>query len=55
MLAIKINNKGSFVVIDKVNIDKFKLDNYMIYKDYILTDLDTFLANNKDAILKLSS
>lgn len=52
-LAIKLNRKGWLVGFKKSISDKFKLDNFITYKDCIVTDLTSFLENNASLIKKL--
>lgn len=50
--VFRINRKGSFVAFDK-KYSNFKLDNYCVYFEYIVTDFEMFFQNNKDAIFDL--
>ena len=52
-LCMKFNRKGTYVLFDNKHLPHFQLDNHIIYKNYIFTDLDTFLLKNKDVIMKL--
>jgi len=55
IVAIKINNMGSFVVFEEKYAKDFQLSNRFIYKTFILTDLKSFLNTNKEKILKISA
>lgn len=50
IICIKINSRGWMVVFNKVLINKFKLQNHVIYNDYIVTGLNSFLTDNRKAI-----
>lgn len=52
-LCMKFNRKGTYVLFDKKLLDKFQIDNYTVYKNYIFTDLDKFLLKNKDIIMQI--
>lgn len=54
LLCFKITNRGQYVVFDKKLLDKFVVNNHTVYKDYIITDLMSFLENNVGIILQLS-
>jgi hypothetical protein len=51
----KINNLGSYICFDQTLQQHFVLDNYSVYKNYIVTGFQTFLNSNKDAIISLCS
>jgi hypothetical protein len=51
-LCMKFNNIDWFVLVEKSSVDTngYKLENYMSWKNYVVTDLRTFFAINKEAI-----
>lgn len=54
-LAIKLNRKG-WLICFKQNIStKLVLSNYIVYKDYIVTDLTSFLEKNSNIIKDICS
>lgn len=56
-LLFKINNKGQYVVFNKLNFKLFKVENYLQYNvngtKCIIAKLDDFFEENKDYILEL--
>lgn len=54
-LCIKINRRGTFIVFDSAIMNHFVLDNFVRYKQYVFTDLNSFVQKNKDSILKMCS
>ena len=54
-LCMKFNRKGTYILFDKKLFDKFQVDNYIVYKNYIFTDLEQFLLKNKDIIMQLTA
>lgn len=52
-VVFRINHKGTFAVFDQEHLQKFKLDNYCIYKTNIVTEFETFFSNNKDQIFNM--
>lgn len=54
LLIMKFNNQGIWAVYDKNKFSNFELSNYMVYKDYIITNFKEFIVNNKQQIIDLS-
>lgn len=53
-LCIKINFKGWFVCFHKKWLGQFKIENYSVYNDYIVTGANEFFDANKEKILELN-
>lgn len=54
-VIFKINNKSSYIVFKKEYNNIFKLENYCIYKDFIVTEFKPFVEQNVQEIIKLCS
>jgi len=52
-LIIKINNKGSYICYENKLKDEFVIGNHVCYNDYIVTEMETFVKENKDTIIRL--
>jgi hypothetical protein len=59
IVCFKINLRGWFVAVPETFFDKLVFENYAIYHSehgiFRITEGKTFISNNKDAILELSS
>jgi hypothetical protein len=53
VVVFRINHKGSFVVFDKLLLDKFKIDDHVRYQTNIITDFEKFFTDNRDEIFEL--
>lgn len=54
VVIFRINHRGAFAVFDKELMNKFKLENYCIYKDNVVCEFEPFFINNRDVIEELS-
>lgn len=54
-LFIKVTRTGSYVCFDSKLKSLFLLGNHAVYKNYIVTDMNDFIEQNKDVIKKLCS
>lgn len=52
-VIFKINNKSSYIVFENKYFNNFKLQNYVKYKNFIVTEFIPFLNENSDSIKTL--
>jgi hypothetical protein len=53
VVVFRINRKGAFAVFDKCLMDRFLINNHVVYKDHAITEFESFFSNNKDVIFGL--
>ena len=54
IMFIKITRKGTWVAFPTILTNHFNYHAHIIYKDWVITDMDDFMNNNKDKIKYLS-
>lgn len=53
-LCVKVNRRGDFIAFKKELSHNFTYENYVYYKGYIITELDSFLSKNSEKIKLLA-
>lgn len=53
ILCFKINRKGWSICVSIKYLQEFQLDNYIVYKKYIITGLEDFLTKNSEKFKSL--
>ena len=54
IMFIKITRKGTYVAFQSLLTKHLQFNRHVLYKDWIITDMDTFLSDNASSIKSLS-